>query len=102
MLRPPPRYTPFPYTTLFRSQQEELSDGAKGDVDLEVAVMRLVQVVGVGLLNVVEAIAEPEALEAGSDQRIARLARSEERRVGKEWRSRRWGVSGKGNRVVTW
>src|SRR5690242_21116574 len=78
MLRPPPRYTPFPYTTLFRSQQEELSDGAKGDVDLEVAVMRLVQVVGVGLLNVVEAIAEPEALEAGSDQRIARLARSEE------------------------
>src|SRR5438105_11982420 len=32
MIRPPPRSTLFPYTTLFRSRDDELADGSGGAV----------------------------------------------------------------------
>src|SRR3712207_9458017 len=85
MIRRPPRSTLFPYTTLFRSEPEQQGQQQRADVlavdvgvrhqdDLVVAQLRDVELV-------VDAGAE------GGDHRLD-LVRSEERRVGKECRSR--------------
>src|SRR3712207_9497666 len=106
MIRRPPRSTLFPYTTLFRSEQEEenrlrrdledemrilreqrdqriyeLFEGRKLSADLVVdKEVRITK--GETITREMLAGIEPKAL------RKAHLARSEERRVGKECRSR--------------
>src|SRR5688500_20341696 len=85
-----PRSTPFPYTTLFRSPPpgHERPEAELSDLDEDVGVPRVRREPD-----------EPLSVPAGADQRIgrrlggrargSRTYRSEERRVGKEWRARR-------------
>src|SRR5688572_33334879 len=76
MIRPPPRSTLFPYTTLFRSAKSVAFRPSKFPVRRDIPVRR-----GLG---------------SPAETRDCRAApygtgcRSEERRVGKECRSRRW------------
>src|SRR2546430_16818979 len=93
MIRRPPRSTLFPYTTLFRSEERALDTSAhRAAAHLE----RVLQDVGLeagGLARHLErlALAQP-ALEPEEQPVLVgetqRLPRSEERRVGKECRSR--------------
>src|SRR5438034_11180785 len=98
MIRPPPRSTLFPYTTLFRSvdvlgahqQIAALADRLRGGFERnggseepDVAIVAPV-------------VAGPEGLEVGAGllrpEMHLPIGRSEERRVGKEWELR--GMSG--------
>src|SRR2546425_13178181 len=92
MIRRPPRSTLFPYTTLFRSDPSQ-------DFVFQALVPDLQVVVRVELALAVEVDVHVQSLSHDSrrahgvlghrtDGREARLARSEERRVGKECRSR--------------
>src|SRR3989449_10653295 len=93
MIRRPPRSTLFPYTTLFRSLDRRRVDDHRLEAPLEGAV----------LLDVLAVLVEGRRADAlqlparqrrlqhvgGVDRPLGRPgARSEERRVGKEWRSR--------------
>src|SRR5256884_7741242 len=102
MIRRPPRSTLFPYTTLFRSERR--IHGYRGGEALRDACQRRVAVftqalgVGFGALGGAAQqgarIVEQAAVEPGPrlEERVGQvelaLARSEERRVGKECRSR--------------
>src|SRR2546430_15203612 len=90
MIRRPPRSTLFPYTTLFRSRSEggriELRRVTHRGHELAGAVhqqraagVRLAQERLEMLLDLLEVVFR---------KRPARRTRSEERRVGEEWRSR--------------
>src|SRR3712207_9043548 len=92
MIRRPPRSTLFPYTTLFRSARHEtlrafVPLAEQADWDMITAGQR-VQVIkrdpasGRGVLQF------GTELVVGGEGTIAGLLRSEERRVGKECRSR--------------
>src|SRR2546427_10780512 len=106
MIRRPPRSTLFPYTTLFRSREDEdENDGGVHEEPVHVlqdegkprlapiAVPRLADRTGYGVeeegpivgLAVVVA-REPEAEREDQNQERRRERRSEERRVGKECR----------------
>src|SRR5256885_15186926 len=99
MIRRPPRSTLFPYTTLFRSVQRkvrrakaqpyaQLFQIAYPGRDLASARLAAVQVLQ--LHGLAPRVAQHAILNgpAGIGQQLPRLARSEERRVGKECRSR--------------
>src|SRR5262245_14931988 len=62
MLRPPPRPTLFPYTTLFRS--EKISELCVSVDTRRPAVMKTVAAAGASMINDVQALTEPYALEA--------------------------------------
>src|SRR5437870_12972232 len=85
MLRRPPRSTLFPYTTLFRSVRDYAQVKADGTVSKPVAEAALkmldVDVLGLDLMDRKLLLAV-----------IEKFSRSEERRVGKECRSR-WGAA---------
>src|SRR3989449_9693368 len=96
MIRRPPRSTLFPYTTLFRSVLR-LNEGRLDEVAVRVAraaaeqerhagrSLRLFQVAP----DLVEGLpVDHRAHEVPEVRRVAHLHRSEERRVGKECRSR--------------
>src|SRR3989449_11399543 len=92
MIRRPPRSTLFPYTTLFRSAaRRQLDAGLKQAADLGLDVI-LVEQRGLVLVqrHAIHEIAI-DLLEIAHDllMQLARIdERSEERRVGKECRSR--------------
>src|SRR2546428_7400206 len=78
MIRRPPRSTLFPYTTLFRSHPDEVSDAAGGDVDH--AVRRLLPLQlrqlaeGLG-----EVIAAADRVQEGRVHRVHRVDRKSTR-----------------------
>src|SRR5256885_14051772 len=101
MIRRPPRSTLFPYTTLFRSvEQEEEADHRNDDEFLNQLVREVLHCAFDQPRAVVDRHdlhtsrqAGRQALELALDrsnglQRVLSRARSEERRVGKECRSR--------------
>src|SRR3712207_9210856 len=106
MIRRPPRSTLFPYTTLFRSDHEDVAvrevDHADDAVDHGVAhgdqavdhpqadpVDQLLQRVSQGFLPAAFPCAtDARAARATCEGEVAAGTRSEERRVGKECRSR--------------
>src|SRR3712207_9324909 len=98
MIRRPPRSTLFPYTTLFRSLEphgRELAEQAVVDEELALALAQVGQrgVLVAGPLvdqdRVALAEGAPPGVLAGQPDGAALLEqRSEERRVGKECRSR--------------
>src|SRR3712207_9161176 len=111
MIRRPPRSTLFPYTTLFRSQSDtgslllaedevdlaalcrELASAAeeraaKKGLDLAVEIDPGVGVVIGDSRRLSQAIANILDNGIAYTDRGGRVLRSEERRVGKEWRSR--------------
>src|SRR5690348_18512669 len=80
MSRRPPRSTLFPYTTLFRST-----------VSMSAAAVLLAALIGgtiLGLVGALMAIPIAAALKVVLAERLHARDRSEERRVGKECRSR--------------
>src|SRR3712207_9446449 len=97
MIRRPPRSTLFPYTTLFRSQKVTLVAALRragatlamtGDGVNDAAAIRLADV-GVGVEGAESPAARTAADLVLTDLDLTRLVdRSEERRVGKECRSR--------------
>src|SRR3712207_9295002 len=97
MIRRPPRSTLFPYTTLFRSQENNLDDelkvkenllvyGRYYDLPRKVALRRAAELLDFVQLTE-KADSKVEQLSGGMKRRLL-IARSEERRVGKECRSR--------------
>src|SRR5205814_9072164 len=84
-LPPPPRSTLFPYTTLFRSLRDD-ADDLRHNVTLLI-------IAGVDAEAFADWIFTGKVLLGHSlvDNHNARRVRSEERRVGKEWRLRRSG-----------
>src|SRR5438034_10696064 len=103
MIRRPPRSTLFPYTTLFRSWLTGLIDkvGTASVVGSSLLDARWVTVGftwnGLQMLGVDDASLAtfPEEFRQGMAARAGVLGttganRSEERRVGKEWRARWW------------
>src|SRR2546426_12511966 len=100
MIRRPPRSTLFPYTTLFRSgvrERKRADPGAREGGEVRAAPQRLPDVarqapqVGAGAHSGAEADIrqrESRQLELRHLDRPRRRRRSEERRVGKECRSR--------------
>src|SRR3712207_9550403 len=97
MIRRPPRSTLFPYTTLFRSTrviQQDVFDFAGEPRELleqaEAKLYRIAHDEHSGELRSIEAVLhdELEKLERVSREGVALTGRSEERRVGKECRSR--------------
>src|SRR2546426_12283393 len=95
MIRRPPRSTLFPYTTLFRSlerSQAGFESGAAGALQagaVRLVVRRLVDDVHPELRpDVGERLADADVQVVGLDDARPRDERSEERRVGKECRSR--------------
>src|SRR5262245_62526605 len=76
MLRPPPRPTLFPYTTLFRS--EKISELCVSVDTRRPAVMKTVAAAGASMINDVQALTEPYALEAVAATGCAICLRSEE------------------------
>src|SRR3712207_9230028 len=89
MIRRPPRSTLFPYTTLFRSELgQDVREGF--DEDYPDAVRVYVRVVG-GEVLVDEGVdlgGRRVLSHPATDDHEGKLGRSEERRVGKECRSR--------------
>src|SRR3712207_9305953 len=85
MIRRPPRSTLFPYTTLFRSLEPR---AALDQAELLAAVLGVVPRVGL-VGHQVRQLAQP-VRQVGVDRHAGAVValRSEERRVGKEWRSR--------------
>src|SRR2546427_10532494 len=94
MIRRPPRSTLFPYTTLFRSGSESkvfagTINGASG-IEIEVTKKSSDS----ALARVVKMVSEAETLKSPTQrftekfEKVFVPARSEERRVGKECRSR--------------
>src|SRR3712207_9551161 len=98
MIRRPPRSTLFPYTTLFRSDRAQPGDVPVPQQVLEERVAGLRQQVGqrLGVGRVARldllGLGQAQLVEEHRLQLLGRaevdLARSEERRVGKECRSR--------------
>src|SRR2546430_14782503 len=111
MIRRPPRSTLFPYTTLFRSRMDTVRDeiSATGQIEAVQSIDlrpevdgRIVEILiregqevdqGTPLFKVDDAqlkaqVAQLEAQRDLAQQALARAKRSEERRVGKECRSR--------------
>src|SRR3989454_11224495 len=92
MIRRPPRSTLFPYTTLFRSLVQRALEGAtkRASGDLIVAAVRRLAVDLGHARDALGSTASPAELTAGAAalRAGASQARSEERRVGKECRSR--------------
>src|SRR5690625_8049250 len=87
MIPPPPRSTLFPYTTLFRSQIDHGFTGTIAPADLAVRVSALAdgdEAVAAALRFHSRLVDAVDALEDRPPRR------SEERRVGKEGRSRGW------------
>src|SRR5687768_18414677 len=82
MIRRPPRSTLFPYTTLFRSDHDRRRAGAIGPPGAVPELDRERQVPP-PLRNAID-----EAGEGCHGPSVEQ--RSEERRVGKEWRNRGW------------
>src|SRR3712207_9053523 len=91
MIRRPPRSTLFPYTTLFRSF---LATGNKHKIE---EIKAIFQENEVEIYSILDGISIPEVIEDGESfeensqkkaLEIAKYLRSEERRVGKECRSR--------------
>src|SRR3712207_9313840 len=93
MIRRPPRSTLFPYTTLFRSVFVEHGAADVGIVGKDVLeeqrpnVMEL-RDLGTGACRMILAAPESRAEEVQRAISHAEVVRSEERRVGKECRSR--------------
>src|SRR5437870_13512940 len=85
MIRRPPRSTLFPYTTLFRSAVERIGDvrGLRTYQFVEDAGP-LAHPVRPAVYREINNFYTATVYEKGAE-------RSEERRVGKEWRSRGWG-----------
>src|SRR2546422_10935403 len=93
MIRRPPRSTLFPYTTLFRSIGIGVGPQSFGDTLLQGFQGLGVRVVSLASLNVraiLQALASRTNVRVLSTPRVLALnnERSEERRVGKECRSR--------------
>src|SRR5438552_15525219 len=90
MIRRPPRSTLFPYTTLFRSNVIEVNDH-EDQVDLTMVFncsMRFIT-----SLPASEGRQVHIQLAPMPDCGVSQLSRSEERRVGKEWRIGRGAAS---------
>src|SRR5262245_65627395 len=88
MIRAPPRSPLFPYTTLFRSSSVRGADASR-DVMRRVVPGGSRGVSGALTAGATTVLAGPDG--AGRQRlRADRAGRSEERRVGKECRSRRW------------
>src|SRR3712207_9516698 len=90
MIRRPPRSTLFPYTTLFRSSRDEVR-ATEGGNRLDTGVGELNRVLGGGVVpgSMVLVGGEPGVGKSTLLlQVMGHLGRSEERRVGKECRSR--------------
>src|SRR2546427_12098118 len=92
MIRRPPRSTLFPYTTLFRSRAAKLgeeirtvADRHRGDVAAAGSVLLNVREV---VQTTSKQISQLGELSASIDDFVELIKRSEERRVGKEGRSR--------------
>src|SRR5258706_141890 len=93
MVRPPPRSTLFPYATLFRSRAAQNRDGAakvgdNGVGQLQRAVVDRLQLPGIGQRVVGKVELAAIGLQRAGVIDAAAAVRSEERRVGKECRSR--------------
>src|SRR3712207_9515492 len=96
MIRLPPRSTLFPYTTLFRSFKAPPEGAAVTSATKETVASLLAAMVGIEIPAVGSADASGEplidtepVLKVKPEGRVSvKLIRSEERRVGKECRSR--------------
>src|SRR3712207_9383646 len=94
MIRRPPRSTLFPYTTLFRSRGQALARGQQRELALGGVALEVVQALDAlaDRLEVRQQAAEPAVVDVGHAGALGGVldgvARSEERRVGKECRSR--------------
>src|SRR2546430_4767043 len=73
MIRRPPRSTLFPYTTLFRSQLEFLSEGLCKVSDADSAIPRLVDFVAAGFRAPVPRRKKKARSEKRSDRKSTRL-----------------------------
>src|SRR2546430_16378071 len=92
MIRRPPRSTLFPYTTLFRGARQAAAHAEKLAKWRDVMQDSLVKNIEYGLTLTADDIGRCERLRTALWHRVrefyARWDRSEERRVGKECRSR--------------
>src|SRR5438034_10799698 len=77
MFRPPPRSTLFPYTTLFRSRDHRRQESGPGE-----------RMALAGALVALEGGRAKDGDLVAFDDAVGRTLRSEERRVGKECRTR--------------